>query len=136
MINITKTTGFLPALSASLMMAFSSYAFSAGFDRSVRTSDHMEPAIPHEAQDKAVAEKLAALKKKTGKRPNIVWLIIDDMGYGDPGCYGGGITIGAATPNIDKLARNGLKLTSCYSSRPARPRVPPSSPGVSRCVLA
>ena len=58
---------------------------------------------------------------KTGRKPNIVWLVIDDMGYGDPGAYGGGAAIGAATPNIDRLAREGLKLTSSYSQPTCTP---------------
>lgn len=37
------------------------------------------------------------------------------MGYGNPGRYGGGEVIGAATPHIYKIAQDGLKLTSCYS---------------------
>jgi arylsulfatase A-like enzyme len=44
--------------------------------------------------------------------PNIVLILADDLGYGDPGCYGG-TTI--ATPNIDRLAREGLRS----SMRPA-----------------
>ena len=93
----------------------------AAFDRSIRTAENFEPAIPRVEQDKAVAEKLAALEKKTGKKPNILWIVVDDMGYGDPGCYGGGAAIGAATPNIDRLAREGLKLTSCYSQHTCTP---------------
>ncbi len=81
----------------------------------------MEPAIPRPEQDKAVADRLAALEKKTGKKPNIVWIIVDDMGYGDPGCYGGGKAIGAATPNMDRLAREGLRLTSCDSQHTCTP---------------
>jgi arylsulfatase A-like enzyme len=94
---------------------------SHAFDRSVRTAENFEPAIPRPEQDKAVAAQLAKLKEKTGQRPNIVWLIVDDMGYGDPGCYGGGIVSGAATPNMDRLAREGLRLTSCYSQQTCTP---------------
>lgn len=94
----------------------------AEFDRSVRTVESFEPAIPHGQQQAAAKQKLAALKEEFGKRPNIVWLIVDDMGYGDPGCYGGGgAVIGAATPNIDRLAAEGLKLTSCYAQQTCTP---------------
>jgi arylsulfatase len=85
------------------------------FDRSVKTASNFEAAIPHPDQQKHAAEKLKQLHAKTGQRPNIVWIVVDDMGYGDPGCYGGGIAVGAATPNMNALARNGLRLTSCYS---------------------
>jgi len=44
--------------------------------------------------------------------PNIVFLMADDLGYGDAGCYGGS-TI--ATPNIDRLAKQGLRFTQAYS---------------------
>ena len=53
--------------------------------------------------------------------PNVVVIFIDDMGYGDPGCYGGGGAAGAATPNIDRLAREGLRLTSCYAQQTCTP---------------
>ncbi len=93
----------------------------AGFDRSVQARENLEGAISHAEQDKAANARLAALAKKTGKKPNIVWLVVDDMGYGDPGCYGGGIVAGAATPNMDRLAREGLKLTSCYAQQTCTP---------------
>ncbi len=94
---------------------------AGGFDRSVRTVEHMEPAIPRPEQDAVVAAKLAELEKKTGRKPNILWLVVDDMGYGDPGCYGGGMAVGAATPHIDRLARGGLRLTSCYAQQTCTP---------------
>jgi len=97
------------------------FAQASALNRAIRTADHMEPAIPRLRQSQRVAEKLAALKGQTGKRPNIVWLVVDDMGYGDPGCYGGGPAIGAATPNIDRLAREGLRLTSCYAQHTCTP---------------
>lgn len=47
-------------------------------------------------------------------RPNILIMLADDMGYGDLGCYGGR----AITPNIDRLAAEGIKFDECYSGAP------------------
>ncbi len=44
-------------------------------------------------------------------RPNIVLIMVDDMGYSDLGCYGGEIN----TPNIDRLARNGVRFSRFYN---------------------
>ncbi|KAF2160701.1 hypothetical protein M409DRAFT_28840 [Zasmidium cellare ATCC 36951] len=44
------------------------------------------------------------------KRPNIVLILADNLGYGELGCYGGGILRGAATPRIDDFAKQGLLL--------------------------
>ena len=46
-------------------------------------------------------------------RPNIVLIFVDDMGYGDLGCYG---NKEIKTPNIDRLAAEGQRWTSFYSS--------------------
>jgi arylsulfatase A-like enzyme len=46
-------------------------------------------------------------------RPNILLIYADDIGYGDLGCYG---AKGVQTPNVDRLAREGLRFTSGYSS--------------------
>lgn len=46
-----------------------------------------------------------------GKQPNIVLILADDMGYSDVGCYGGEIR----TPNIDSLARDGVRFTQFYN---------------------
>ncbi|WP_215224005.1 arylsulfatase [Echinicola shivajiensis] len=46
------------------------------------------------------------------KKPNIVLIMSDDMGYSDLGCYGGEIQ----TPNLDKLAKNGLRFTQFYNT--------------------
>lgn len=97
------------------------HAQASTLSKAVRTSESMEPAIPRPEQDQAAARKLADLQVKMRKRPNIVWLIVDDMGYGDPGAFGGGAAIGAATPNMDRLAREGLKLTSSYSQPTCTP---------------
>lgn len=44
------------------------------------------------------------------RKPNIVFLMADNLGYGEVGCYGGGILRGAPTPRIDQLAGEGLRL--------------------------
>ncbi|MAT70206.1 MAG: arylsulfatase [Planctomycetaceae bacterium] len=109
------------ALAGSAAHCSAAPAGAEAFDRSVASADNFEPAIPHPEQDAAVKAKLAQLRDKVGRRPNIVWLVVDDMGYGDPGCYGGGAVIGAATPHIDQLAAGGLKLTSCYAQQTCTP---------------
>lgn len=46
------------------------------------------------------------------KKPNIVYILVDDLGYGDLSCYG---QTKFSTPNIDELASNGIKFTQHYS---------------------
>jgi arylsulfatase A-like enzyme len=50
---------------------------------------------------------------QAAEKPNIVLIYADDLGYGDVGCYG---AKRIATPNIDRVAREGLRLTSGYSA--------------------
>jgi arylsulfatase len=49
-----------------------------------------------------------------GKRPNIVVIMSDDVGWGDLGCYGGGPMRGAPTPHLDQLAAEGMRFVSYY----------------------
>ena len=89
----------------------------------VQKHPSMEPMIAHSSQAETANKKLAEVLQKTGKRPNILLFLVDDVGWGDFGCYGGGEALGAKTPTIDSLARNGIKLTSTYaqpSSSPTR----------------
>lgn len=81
----------------------------------VAIADNMEPVIPHPDQDREARERLAALEKRFGKKPNILIFLMDDVGWGDPGFNGGGVALGNPTPNMDALARDGLILTSAYS---------------------
>ncbi|HUP79106.1 MAG TPA: arylsulfatase [Pirellula sp.] len=50
---------------------------------------------------------------KPSERPNIVYIISDDLGYGDLGCYGANIV---KTPNLDKLAAQGCRFTNAHST--------------------
>ena len=47
----------------------------------------------------------------TGDKPNVILIFVDDMGYGDPGCYGGK---DIKTPNIDRLAEEGIRFTDAH----------------------
>jgi arylsulfatase A-like enzyme len=51
------------------------------------------------------------------QKPNIVLILNDDMGYSDIGCYGGEID----TPNLDRLARNGLRFSQFYNTARCSP---------------
>src|ERR1039457_4764241 len=59
------------------------------------------------------------------KKPNIVFIFMDNLGYGELGVYGGGILRGAPTPRIDELAAEGMRLLNfnveaqCTPSRSA-----------------
>ena len=49
-------------------------------------------------------------KDSAASKPNIVFILTDNLGYGELGCYGGGILRGAATPRLDRLATQGVRL--------------------------
>ncbi|MBP6892980.1 MAG: sulfatase-like hydrolase/transferase [Pseudacidovorax sp.] len=52
-------------------------------------------------------------------RPNIIYIVADDLGYADLGCYGGrSADFGLVSPNIDALAQGGLRFTEGYANSP------------------
>ena len=53
-----------------------------------------------------------ANSKPDRTRPNFILIMVDDMGYSDIGCYGGEVK----TPNLDKLAKDGLRFTQFYNT--------------------
>src|SRR5205085_11757270 len=57
----------------------------------------------------AVAPLLAA---QTGRKPNILFIVLDDLGYGEFGCYGQKLI---QTPNVDRFATTGVRYTDCYA---------------------
>ena len=50
-----------------------------------------------------------------GAKPNIVYIVVDDLGYGELGCYGGKEI---PTPHMDALAAGGTRFTSAYVTAP------------------
>jgi arylsulfatase len=57
------------------------------------------------------------MKSDTQRKPNIVLILNDDMGYSDIGCYGGEID----TPNLDRLAAGGLRFSQFYNTARCSP---------------
>jgi arylsulfatase len=86
-----------------------------------KPADNMYPVVGHPQQEQQARQKLADLEKKTGKKPNIVIFLLDDVGWMDPGYNGGGVAVGNETPVMDRLANNGLVLTSAYSTPSCSP---------------
>ena len=79
-------------------------AFDPITSPTVDVAPNREAVFRHSEQIAATTAKLAALEKRTGKKPNVLIILMDDVGWGDFGCYGGGVAVGAPTPHIDRLA--------------------------------
>lgn len=73
-------------------------------------------ALPASIVLLALAERLPAAQDPGQPiRPNVVFMVVDDLGYGELGCYGGKEI---PTPNIDRLAESGARFTSGYVTAP------------------
>ena len=55
------------------------------------------------------------------QKPNIILILSDDFGYGDPGVYGGGPGRGMPTPNLDRMASEGMTFFSFYAQPSCTP---------------
>jgi arylsulfatase A-like enzyme len=72
--------------------------------------------------DKATAKRLADIRKANGgKPPNIVYILLDDLGYGEIGTPGLTPSRGYSTPNIDALAKEGMTLMRMYTEPSCTP---------------
>ena len=57
----------------------------------------------------------AASAQTSNEKPNIIFILCDDMGYGDLGCYGQQYI---STPNLDRMAAEGMRFTQAYAGSP------------------
>jgi hypothetical protein len=55
----------------------------------------------------AASNDTASAQAPASGQPNVVFILADNVGYGDLGCYGGGELRGAPTPRLDQMAREG-----------------------------
>jgi len=72
-------------------------------------------------EDKEIDKKLAALEKKIGKKPNIIYVLADDVGWGELGWQGGGKHRGTPTPVLDTMAEEGMRFWSAYAEPSCTP---------------
>ncbi len=86
-----------------------------------KIAENMEPVIEHPLEEKEARSKLSELEKRTGRKPNVLVILLDDVGWMDPGFNGGGEAVGNPTPRMDRLAQGGLVLTSAYSTPSCTP---------------
>jgi hypothetical protein len=103
------------AISLLLLPASPGLAQSANLDRTVQKAENREAAIPRDDQDQTVADRLAELKQRTGMKPNRLGLVVNDMGYADPGCHGGGAAIGSAI-SLSNFAQRPLAFNGTINS--------------------
>lgn len=72
-------------------------------------------------EDKTIDARLAQLEKRYGKKPNIIYVLADDIGWGELGSYLGGKLRGTPTPNLDKMAKQGMQFLAHYSEPSCTP---------------
>ncbi len=72
-------------------------------------------------QDARIDEKLAALERRFGKKPNLVYILSDDVGWGELGWQGGGKHRGTPSPQLDALAYEGMRFWSAYAEPSCTP---------------
>ena len=72
-------------------------------------------------EDREIDQRLQALRDKFGRRPNIIYILADDIGWGELGSYLGGKLRGTPTPNLDTMALQGMKFLSHYTEPSCTP---------------
>jgi arylsulfatase len=106
------------SLAAALVSCWALLGCNGGPDTgsASRPSAAAQPATPT-GEDSAAPAAAGASAQRAERRPNIVLIVADDLGYSDLGVYGSEIP----TPNIDSLANAGMMLTQFYASMTCSP---------------
>ena len=116
-LSVTATClGFVSALIAVPAQAGSKVIFDAEYQRLAE-----QHAQSWSVEDKEIAEKLAALEKKHGKRPNIIHIMWDDHSLGEVGIRQMNKVLGYDTPNINRMADEGISFTRMYTEPSCTP---------------
>ena len=72
-------------------------------------------------EDRDIDDRLAALEARFGKKPNIIYILTDDIGWGELGWQGGGKHRGTPTPSLDQMAFEGMRFWSAYAEPSCTP---------------
>ena len=112
-------------MTVAMVLAFVGSAFS-GDSPLIHDADYYILEAQHAdkwaADDKAVDAKLAAFREKNGgKPPNVLYILIDDIGYGDLGSRDLNVLRGYATPFINTLAKEGMRISRMYTEPSCTP---------------
>src|SRR4051812_40081127 len=105
----------VPAVESLLRASFSfasrlRLAFRYGYRHRLRLAPFIQQDSAHAGHTGAAAA--AALGAAPAKKPNFLVILADDMGFSDARCYGGDVD----TPNLDRLAAGGVRVTQAYST--------------------
>lgn len=73
------------------------------------------------SEDSQIDAKLKGLEARFGKKPNIVYILTDDVGWGELGWQGGGKHRGTPTPELDQMAKEGMRFWSAYAEPSCTP---------------
>ncbi|MHC4413646.1 MAG: sulfatase-like hydrolase/transferase [Planctomycetota bacterium] len=73
------------------------------------------------AQDRQIDQRLQRLRERFGKRPNIIYILADDVGWGEMGWQGGGKHRGTPTPTLDRMAQEGMRFFHAYAEPSCTP---------------
>ncbi len=103
-----KTQGAVRLLDRRCIRSFAFGALALTIPLGQALAQESSPKVPDVEKREAaqVTRPIAA-----GKKPNVVFILADNVGYGDLGSYGGGELRGAPTPRLDQLAQQGLRFT-------------------------
>jgi arylsulfatase len=123
-INGMKRVLFIAALSLMLISCFS--ITPQAEDKIVHDGEYyfvkQQYAKQWAAEDKQVDMKLAEIRKKNGgKRPNILYVLIDDVSFGQMGNRAMNYVMGIKTPKINKFAEEGLSMMRMYTEPSCTP---------------
>src|SRR6185437_10949134 len=77
------------------------------------TSGSAALLVEMKSSSRTAASALSISTRARGSKPNVIFILADDLGWGDLSCYG---RPDYRTPNIDLLASQGLKFTDAYSA--------------------
>lgn len=112
--NITRLSVFL--LSVLVVSTTNAYQPDAPYQKALQ-----ENAESWAKEDNAIDARLAQLEKRHGKKPNIIYVLADDIGWGELGSYLGGKLRGTPTPNLDNMAQQGMQFLAHYSEPSCTP---------------